>query len=156
MAKKQRVEIQVPLIQFKLIQIITTEFGFTQIVKKFEKTAVSVNYNIEPKIGFRLELSQMIVTLEVTAMIISTKESFFKASSTFVFEIANINDIVQKSSDNVLSFKDVNQKKPFIASLIGIAYSTMRGIIIEKGSGTILQTEFMPLIDPNVFIKEQI
>lgn len=154
MAKKTTTE--APPIEFKLIHVGVLDFAFNQIKKEFDPNSFPVGYHIDPKIGINIPMSHITVTLIITATIIPTKESFLKTTSLFVFEIAKINDIAEIGQNNTVAFKNIKDKKPFLASLIGISYSTMRGIIMEKGSGTILQSNFLPLIDPNTFIKDQI
>lgn len=41
------------------------------------------------------------------------------------------------------------------ASLVGLAYSTARGIILERTSGTILNGIIIPVIDPMKLLKGQ-
>lgn len=60
----------------------------------------------------------------------------------FHFHVENFHDFFQKNGDEVLidSF--------FAGTLMGIAYSTSRGIILERMQGTFFEGVILPVINP--------
>jgi hypothetical protein len=143
-------------IEFKLSQILSLDFSYRQLTIPFEQASGGVNYNVTPNIAVSLERNEIIVTMSVVGTLTQTKEDFFNASTRFIFLLQNLSSILGKKEDNTVQFKDKVQEKNLITSLIGISYSTLRGMIIEKGSGTILQMEFLPLVDPQIFLKNNL
>lgn len=144
-----------PKIEYKLTGIFTSKFNFNNPVKSFIAKPGISNYNIDPKVGCNIDTNQFFVILNISSKIVETDETFFNSSTTFLFEMNNLKDIIEKNENNLVIFKHKEQEERTLLSLISISYSTMRGIILEKGSGTILQTEILPIIDPNVFIKKK-
>lgn len=146
---------ELPKIEFKLIGIHNLKYEYNHPINQVEFKPGVVNYNIDPKVGFKVDLNQIIITLNIDAKIIQTDELFFKSSTVYVFEIADLKSIIVKSEDNSMKFKYPEQEEGFVLSLISVSYSTTRGMFIEKGAGTILQGDFLPVIDPNIFIKKK-
>lgn len=75
-----------------------------------------------------------------------------KASFTheLVFKVENLDDfidIVEGSAPIV--------DKLMMGTLIGIAYSTIRGIIYTRTQGTALKGAILPVVDPKKFISQQ-
>lgn len=138
---------------YKLLKVITTEFSFNGPKKPFTYAPGSVNYNVLPKVGLNPDLSQVIVTLEIAGNIKHTEEEFFKTSSTFIFEVEDMEELI-KWEDKKPVFKDSAQEISLFCAMIGIAYSTCRGIVMEKGARTILQSDILPLVNPMIFINK--
>ena len=67
-----------------------------------------------------------------------------------IFNVQNLNDF--------LDVKEVNGKKEYLidsifgATLAGIIYSTVRGIIFTRTQGTSLGVVVLPVIDPQVLV----
>lgn len=137
---------------YKLLKVITTEFSFNGPKKPFTYIPGSVNYNILPKVGLNPDLSQVIVTLDIAGNIKDTEEEFFKTSSTFIFEVEDMKELIEWE-DKKPVFKDSTQEINLFSAMIGIGYSTCRGIIMEKGARTILQSDILPLVNPMIFIN---
>lgn len=74
----------------------------------------------------------------------------------------NIGEVEIESTFDILGFEKLLQTKDgvvlpddFVASLISITYSTTRGAILGKGSGTILEKFILPLIDPKKLLPKE-
>lgn len=67
----------------------------------------------------------------------------------FHFEIDNYRDFVKKSKD------DLQIEINLAATLLGLAYSTARGIIFERTRGTFFDGVVLPVIDPYKALMEK-
>lgn len=141
-------------IQFRIVNINTIQSEYNQ-PKAFEyiEGQGHVNFNVDPKVGFKVDSDLAFVTLNITASIIPTKEIFFKTSIVFTFAIVDLKNIIVEKENKILHFKHKTQEDALILPLISISFSTARGIIMERYSGTVLQAELLPIVDPKVFIK---
>jgi hypothetical protein len=72
-------------------------------------------------------------------------------------EIANIEATF---TFETLHFNDNNEVNVFLprrvaASILGICFSTMRGIMVIRGEGTLLETMILPIVDPIKVLPEK-
>jgi hypothetical protein len=142
-------------VPYKLLKVMTTDFNYSGPKKQFEHKPNMVNYEITPSVAMNPDLNQFIITISLMGKITSTDEKFFSAASTFVYEIGGLQSLIKVNEDDRTTvFGDQKIENQIISTLIGTSFSTMRGIIMEKGAGTILQIEFLPIINPMVFIKD--
>lgn len=61
----------------------------------------------------------------------------------FVFKIDNFEDLSKIQDDGTVKIS-----VHLAATLAGICYSTLRGIVLEKTQGTLLSTVILPVINP--------
>lgn len=61
----------------------------------------------------------------------------------FVFKIDNFEDLSKIQDDGTVKIS-----VHLAATLAGICYSTLRGIVLEKTQGTLLNTVILPVINP--------
>lgn len=66
----------------------------------------------------------------------------------FHFVVENLNEFIEKEEDNLIRLKGA-----LTPTLAGIAYSTARGVIWEKLSGTYFSHIVLPVINPNDLLK---
>lgn len=69
----------------------------------------------------------------------------------FYFEVDNLSEMYSLNEDDLPVFQ-----KLFVATLSGISYSTLRGIIMEKTSNTPWGTLILPVIDPSKILESWI
>ncbi|MDP3929421.1 MAG: hypothetical protein Q8R57_10400 [Bacteroidota bacterium] len=73
----------------------------------------------------------------------------------FIFHIDNFDDYKVDTDINLV--QDVKttfeMDEMFMATLMGIVYSTARGIILQRTVGTILNGVIIPVIDPKILLK---
>lgn len=65
------------------------------------------------------------------------------------FKIANIQDCVSRTK------KGIQIDKVLPATLLGMAYSTMRGIVLERTSNTLFNSIILPVIDPMAVLDNE-
>ena len=69
----------------------------------------------------------------------------------FHFVIENLDDMYEKNEDGEPIFK-----RSFVATLAGISYSTLRGIVFEKTSNSKWTALVIPVIDPSLLLDSWI
>jgi hypothetical protein len=152
MAKKkqdthqQKGEIRV---RYRLERVITEKFSY-ELPKQKQPEGFEVNYNIEPLITSNVEQDKLFVKLKVKGILKSSQEQILSAESVFVFNIQNLKQYLTAKKGEDL-FQPAFQ--PHMADFLGISISTLRGILIEKLSGTSLGRKFIPVVNPNSFFQ---
>jgi hypothetical protein len=105
------------------------------------KTDLAIALNLEEKI-VGLKLTIHIETLDKNKHELDIKASY---THEFVFRVENLEDFVDPKEEDE---KEENIDPLLIGTLAGIAYSTLRGIIITRTQGTPLNAVILPVIDP--------
>ncbi len=101
-------------------------------------------------LGHGLDLEQKLVGLElqidIEALGKTDEPLGIKGSYTheIVFRVENLEDFVERAEPVEESEVDF----VLMATLVGIAYSTVRGIIFSRTQGTSLGTIILPVVDP--------
>jgi|GEM_PF-3794654 hypothetical protein len=151
MAKKQTTK---PF-EYKLRSIVVNNFIYKVPKKPYtQMPAGNSNFNVDPKIRFSIDQNELALIMNVIGTIKETGEEFVNASALFIYHINNLNDFVNDEGGKTgVIFKDKKLEEHFIPTIIGICYSTMRGILIGKAADTILQTETLPVVNPRIFFK---
>lgn len=144
---------EVGVLQYGLASILTTNYEYHLPINKFDSGANDlINFNIDPKVSFKLDHSNIIVKINISAVVKETNENFMNISTSFAFKVPNLKDFVEIKDDGNYGFKDIKDNGLYVI-LISISYSGMRGIITERSRGTFLEHIYLPIVDPNVFIK---
>lgn len=91
------------------------------------------------KIGLYIDLDHEEVTTDANAHFVFD----------FHFNVADIDEYYQFKEDNSPVFSGI-----FIATLIGISFSTARGIIYERLSNTNMQGLILPVISPQKMLSQ--
>lgn len=143
-------------LEYTLLNMLTTKYEFV-LSKENLDTPDAIDYNIDPKVGFNVKDSLVFVTVTITASSKATRDKVMLIETIFTFSIKDLESFLEKDprTDNKSwKFKD-NKDEGILLTFISIAYSTMRGIVLEKSKGTILERHFLPIVDPRIFIKKQ-
>lgn len=113
-------------------------------------------FDFELGVGFNSE--EKIIGLELTVNIQAvskTDESLdLTASYTheIIFQIDNFDDFINKEGNQ----QEIKIDRIMAGTLAGIAYSTVRGIILTRTQGTSLNAVVLPIIDPKTLLSEHI
>lgn len=68
----------------------------------------------------------------------------------FHFRVENFQDFVQEKKGNI------QMDAGFVATLLGMAFSTARGIVFERTRGTFFEGIVLPVIDPYKALLEEV
>lgn len=107
-------------------------------------------YTFNFQVGTGMRLEEQIIGIELGIEIIAIDDSKkpigAKGSYTheIIFRVENLEDFIEKSEDGSVRTVDVN----IISTLMGVSYSTIRGIIFTRTQGTSLGAVLLPVIDP--------
>ncbi len=114
-----------------------------------------VGYRYKNALAVALNLDEKIVGLKHTIYIDTLnkkqEELEIRASYTheFIFRVDNLNDFVNVPEENEgTEEKEENIDPILLGTLAGIAYSTVRGIVMNRTQGTALNAVILPVIDP--------
>lgn len=105
-------------------------------------------YNIEEKI------MGVMLTVDINATNSDGISLNITGSYTheFIFKIENLDELSQISKDE--NGKELIQfEQGLVATILSIAYSTIRGIIFTRTQGTSLGTVILPVINPLLLIE---
>ncbi len=113
--------------------------------------SITVKYGLNS--AFNFEDNAIRIRLEVLLDGLNKKEQKIGLHADygleFHFVIDNLNDFIEEKDDR----KYINGQ--FGGTLMGIAYSTARGIILERTQGTYFDGVILPVIDPKELIENK-
>lgn len=121
---------------------VSTSNEYLNEPKKFEN--IGVEYAQDT--AFNFDDSAIRIRLEVKLDAVDEKNNSLGLSADygieFHFEVENFKDFVSEE-------KDTNKVSGLLGStLMGIAYSTARGIVFDRTQGTFFKGIILPVIDP--------
>lgn len=144
------------LIKYSLKAIEDIKFNFQQpktTVKEGEP--IKVNYTITPKIKFSVKESVILVKINIIGTVSNTNETILDTENLFVFGIENLNEyLIYNEKTKEYKFA-TPQDEGILVTFVSISISTMRGIIFSKTTGTILQINPVPIVNPSSFFKNK-
>lgn len=127
-----------------LIKVITDEFFIESAVSKLKE----IDIKMGQKTMHNLQNSTVKITLSIDLSVQHCNIANFLNDSFFYIE--NLSDYI------VGDGKKVEFNGSFIATLISIAYSTFRGILLEKCKDTVLKDFSLPIINPNKLLNAKL
>jgi len=136
------------VLEYRLGRITVEEFHLhrPKIEFKLEDTGNILDFGISPSIATANDNSAVNVGLTIICKVRETQEEFCSISASFLIHCRMVVERV--------SLQDVLTATPLLkAQLISIAYSTLRGILHERGRGTLLEFEPLPTISPSTFLS---
>lgn len=127
---------------YKIIGLKTNSFSEISLSELELETfdPANIEFGISPSFGFSDDLCAVKVNY-IIVYLYKGKE-IMKIDVDTIFEYANAEGFDSKS-------------KSFLASLLGISFSTIRGIILNRTIGSILNTIYLPIINPTEIIEDQ-
>lgn len=116
-----------------------------------DKNLVGFGFGFEVDEGLnqKEKLAKLILKFEIIAVLSKKAKQESKGTFNFeyIFHIENMEEYVIKRKREFLV------KNVLGANLLGISYSTSRGLIIAKTKGTFLENAFLPIIHPDELVK---
>ena len=104
-------------------------------------------YDLATALNLTEKIMGLILTVDIVTLNKKKEELDIKGSYTheFVFKVDNIEDFIDPKKEGE-SEEDIDPI--FVGTLAGIAYSTLRGILMTRTQGTPLNGVILPVIDP--------
>lgn len=117
-----------------------------------EKSIRELNINVAHTTMHNLKDQRMKIGLHIN---LGTKDNPDGGKASFIldfhFQIKNLNNFYELKEDNHPVFSGL-----LIAALLGLSFSTARGIIFEKLSNTNLQSIILPVVDPKDMLQTKV
>ncbi|MDX2429409.1 MAG: hypothetical protein QNK35_00660 [Bacteroides sp.] len=120
-----------------------------------EPENISVGFSQESKFDFDEGVVQMLINIHLIGKDEQDKDIGLEGdySIEFVFKIESFKDFIIESKE-IVEAKEISTKEVdgvLGGALLGIAFSTARGIILERTQGTPFQNSgvILPVINPN-------
>jgi hypothetical protein len=101
-----------------------------------------------PRIGANPQEGIVIIDWIIKISVFETKEQVASINTEFRFEVEELDKFVKQESG------EFNLNTQFLKILTGVSLSTMRGIILEKCSGSLIIKEVMPIVNPDIFFVD--
>jgi len=133
---------------FRIIEVNLNSFQEFKPEIKIPENYNNYTYEIQVSSKVNKELRLIIISVLVKIFLDNEKKiTLASIETSSIFEITNLNEIVK--------FEDEKLKIPefLMATLIGISISTIRGMLLAKTSGSIIQNAIIPVINPSDFLK---
>lgn len=127
---------------FRIIDIKTNSF-FTKDLNTNDTEIFSeedLKYKIRPTFGF--EENKRLIKINLLIIYSYRKEDYLKIDVDTIYELAPVDG---------LNLQDVG----LLSSLLGIAFSTTRGIILNLTVGTFLNKFYLPIINPTEIVQAE-
>jgi len=130
-----------------------------QTTKKFWQNNVAPNIlDFKYSKDFLLNLEEKLVVIDLGMKykgLTSTDESEKPVGLTanyeyrFFFVIDNIEDFLSDEDKNTLD-------SSIVTTVLSIAFSTFRGILVEKTGGTVLGRMILPIVSPSILMSKEL
>jgi hypothetical protein len=141
-----------------LLKVEITSFNVSDNSGKIRKEDVkSFNFNFSFLIKITLEDDIAIFSSRIDFRFSNDKDIYLEGGSAnlsarFDFKIKDLKNFVEENPEN----KVLNMKPNLAATVVGIMYSTLRGILIVKAQDTILEKITLPVLNPFQIINPPI
>jgi hypothetical protein len=136
---------KIHLNKVKIAASYLKEENISTEVKSFRSSFnFSSGYNLEKK---RIKNT---LSVEIKAEKLSSPSQTLEAGYTmdFIFEVDNLEELSTINEDSSVAISE-----HLAATLAGICYSTLRGIVLAKTQGTSLNGILLPVLDPYSLLK---
>jgi hypothetical protein len=138
--------------KFKLINADVLEYTYFNPVNFKPKIDPEQEFEVKFKIDYRwdVEKNQFAVVVSLLYLMETEKNKKYTVLKTSIITHYEVEEL-HKHFD-VRSNNDFDMNIPLETSLVSIAISTSRGILIEKTNGTLLRNIILPVVQPTDFI----
>jgi len=126
---------------FRIYEIKTNSFSVKDLKSEEAESfsAKDLTFKTRPSFGFDEELRVIKVSLNISYSY--KEEDYLRIDVDTIFEIAEVENIPL-------------QDKNLLATLLGIAFSTTRGIILTMTVGNFMNKFYLPIINPSEIIED--
>lgn len=134
---------KITLIDFKMIkgQVDTPEnFDVCRVVGHLLDNSLQLSFNLEDK----LAKADFTISIETDSKGENEREATGNFHMIFIYRIQNLEELAIPEENNRLILNS-----GLANALSSVTYSTSRGILLTKHSGTALQNFILPIINPN-------
>ena len=113
------------------------------------------DFKFDASIGVKVEDKVIGVKLSVDIEALGREKQKLSLAASYTHEFIFIIDNLDEFTDMVENQPEPKVDRLMLATLVGIAYSTVRGIVYTRTQGTELKGILMPVIDPKKLLKPE-
>jgi len=134
-------------VSFRLAGIVVGDWRQKGIVSSELEENEMVTYTTHPQFRLLAERREVMVLMRIRGVSSISEQEICHLEFSTIFEISEgFNEIYNEETKKGELGPDLS------ATLIGITYSTARGIIYERSKGTFLEYHLLPVVDPYRFV----
>lgn len=135
-------------IRFRLRAIENAEYKPTESLRlaAFEEDKLQFQYKIDTQI----KLAEDVIKVIPQIRYLYEGQIVLSASSEFVFAVPGLQSVISVDKAN----QQINVRADIFPSLIGTAYSTLRGIVFANAKGTSLIQFPLPMIETRTLVEK--
>jgi hypothetical protein len=123
-------------------------YGEDASVKAFD-------YNFDASIGVNAQERIVGVKLLVEIKVARPGTNELALVASYTHELVFVIDNLYDFTDPIENQPEPKVDRLMLGTLVGVAYSTVRGIIFNRTQGTKLQGILLPVIDPKKLVKQE-
>lgn len=112
-------------------------------------SSTKLHFTTEQQFDFDQKRMQARIRVDMIGMDDNSKELGLTGYYDMYFHFV-VNDLDEHASGKG---KERQVNAQLGATIMGIAYSTMRGVVLERTSGTFFQGTILPVLDPRAFLN---
>lgn len=132
--------------KFKIIDFSEDQFYYI-------RPSVAVDRTIDAELSATLDikvfhsLGDNSISIKLVIIVFRDKDKFtlMQLSTSTVFEIQGMGQIIDQQAKNL---SELFTPKDLAATLVGISYSTSRGLLYARLKGTEFSSLLLPIVDP--------
>lgn len=137
--------------KFKLINSNVLEYNYIDPINIKRDVGIKQEFEVKLKIDYNwnVDLNHFGVIVGVLYLMEheKTKHTILKCSIVTLYEVLDL-----KEHFNVRSNIDFDMNTTLETSLVSIAISTSRGVLMEKTNGTLIRNIILPIVNPSDLI----
>lgn len=133
------------VLNFNFKDVKTKEYFYTEPKKKIK---IGDDVKFDASLTFLPNIKTNEIVLDIFIKIRYIEEKICTINTAFHFSVNEIDSLPVK--ENSIKIPDELMK-----TLISLSISTLRGILIERGKGTIVEKLIIPPLDPNQLLPNK-
>jgi len=138
-----------PNIKFRLVSIVNEKT--TTIPEGVDLSSISEeSLQFQYKIGTVIKLAESTITVIPSIRYIFGDSVLFESCAEFIYSVLSLDAIMDVDKEN----KKLNMKVDIFPTILGEAYSSLRGIVYARTSATPLEKYPIPMIDINTLLSK--
>ncbi|WP_419212628.1 hypothetical protein ACNR9Q_00530 [Maribacter sp. X9] len=117
--------------------------------KSFDEIIKNLLIDTKTTVDINEELKVIIIKLKIEFRLKDVLEVFFEILVETTFDLSPFEEIVKRDDAGNIIITDDS----ITNTLLGLSFSTSRGIVFERLRGSILQGVVLPVIDPKMLLS---
>ena len=138
-----------------LVRLQTLKGTISNEVATTDAPVKQYDFNFDASIGVNGKDRVIGVKLSVVIEGLGPDKQKLSVAASYTHELIFVIDNLDDFTDPVENAPEPRVDRIMLATLVGIAYSTVRGIVYTRTQGTELKGILLPVIDPKKLLKSE-